>query len=67
MLPIFSLYRSGNLTEEKAKDLYAPLILGLKIESSMVYVGIGIAVASLGLLIFATFKKRKLSIPQNEN
>ena len=31
MLPLFTVYRSGNMTEEAANDLFADLKMGLKL------------------------------------
>lgn len=60
LLPIFSISRSGNLTEEVFHDLYDPLVMAFTIKAVMLYVGIGLMVVFAGLLVFSTIKKRKL-------
>lgn len=62
MLPVFSVWRSGNLTEEKYKEIYAPLITALAVQASLKYVGIGLAVLAAAGLAWSTYKKRKVVI-----
>lgn len=59
MLPIFSLYRSGNLTESVADDLFGPLKIGLAAIKWAKIIGIIIVVLS-GILcgIIYILKKR---------
>jgi hypothetical protein len=60
MLPIFSISRSGNLTEDKFHDLYDPLVAAFTFKSASLYVGIALSVVFIALLICATLKKRKI-------
>jgi hypothetical protein len=61
LLPIFSISRSGNLTESKFHELYDPLVTAFKAKTAVVYIGIILTVVFIGLLVFATIKKRKLA------
>lgn len=40
MLPVFAIYRSGNLTDTKADELFRPLTTALNIKMAIFYVGI---------------------------
>lgn len=60
MLPIFSVWRSGNLTEEKYREIYAPLIMAFAVKSSLIYVGIGLFVLATAGLIWSSSKKRRM-------
>jgi hypothetical protein len=44
LLPIFSISRSGNLTEDKFHELYDPLVMGLKAKEVAVSIGIGMTI-----------------------
>lgn len=58
MLPIFSLWRSGNLTEDVANDLLGPLGMGLAaVKWSKI---IGIIIVGIACVIAAViyYKKR---------
>ena len=60
MLPIFSISRGGNLTEEKFHELYDPLVLGVKFKSVVLYVGIAIVVIFLVMFVVGTYCLRKV-------
>jgi len=61
LLPIFSISRSGNLTEAKFHQLYDPLVAAVKAKSAVLIIGIVLTVIFIGFLVFATIKKRKLT------
>jgi hypothetical protein len=61
MLPVFSINRAGNLTEDKFHELYDPLVMGLGAKSAVVYIGIAITVIFLGLAILGTYCLRKIN------
>ena len=61
LLPIFSISRSGNLTEPKFHELYDPLLTAVKAKSAVLIIGIVLTVIFIGFLVFATIKKRKLT------
>ncbi len=68
LLPIFSISRGGNLTEDKFHELYDPLMTAFTVKGAVVYVGIALAVIFIGLLVFATLKRRKIdSIDETRN
>jgi hypothetical protein len=68
MLPIFSISRGGNLTEDKFHELYDPLVTAFRAKSAIVYVGIALAVVFIGLLVFATLKRKKIgSVDETRN
>jgi hypothetical protein len=56
MLPVFTVYRSGNLTEEKFHQFYGDLLMGFTIKRVVVYVGIGLGAVSLVVFIAVTLK-----------
>lgn len=66
MMPIFSINRAGNLTEDKFHELYDPLVMGLSAKSAVVYIGIAMAVIFLALFVVGTFCLRKLKRERNE-
>jgi hypothetical protein len=60
MLPVFSLCRSGNITEEAALNLFSPLQNGLSAIKWTKIIGILIICASLiyfGVIYFRKSKK----------
>lgn len=68
LLPIFSISRGGNLTEDKFHELYDPLVTAFSVKSAIVYVGIALAVVFIGLLVFATLKRKKIgSVDETRN
>ncbi len=60
MLPIFTISRSGNLTEDKFHELYDPLVIGLKLKTVVVYIGIAIVIVFGSMLAFAVYKKKHI-------
>ena len=62
MLPIFSISRGGNLTEEIFYKQFDALIIAFKAKDVVVFIGIGLCLISIGILAFASFKKRKMKI-----
>lgn len=48
MMPVVSIFRSGNLTEIKAHELFGPLTTALSVKTAMFYVGIVLALAGAG-------------------
>ena len=59
MLPVFAIYRSGNLTEEKANELFGPLTTALNVKTAFFYVGIVLTVVGLGVVIFGVLRLRR--------
>lgn len=60
MLPVFSIYRSGNLTEEKAHELFDPLTTALNVKTGIFYVGIVLTLIGLGVLVFGILNMRRI-------
>lgn len=58
MLPIFSLWRSGNITEEVANNLFGPLLVGLAAQTWIRYIGVVFLILSTGTLLYSINKRR---------
>ena len=61
MLPMFSLYRAGNLTESVAQDLFGPLNVGFALEKGILIAGIVLGVVFISTLIYFSLRIRKIN------
>lgn len=60
MLPVFAIYRSGNLTETKAGELFDPLTTALNIKSAIFYIGIMMTLLGIGGSTYGYINIRRL-------
>lgn len=56
LLPVFTINRSGNLTQETADKLFQPLMDALQAKIYVFYIGIGVAVLGFLMTVFAIVK-----------
>ena len=60
MLPVFSLFRSGNLTQEKADELFQPLVTALNVKTALFYIGIVAALGGASACGYGFTKKKQI-------
>lgn len=60
MLPVFAIYRSGNLTQAEADKLFGPLVTALNVKTIIFYVGIVLTLIGLGLIVFGVLNFRRV-------
>lgn len=60
MLPVFSVYRSGNLTEAQADKLFSPLNFALNVKTALFYVGIVVALGGVTSFGYGLTKKKEM-------
>lgn len=66
MLPVFAVYRSGNLTEEKANELFGPLTTALNVKTAIFYIGIVLVLVGLGILVLGVLNIRRINRSNEE-
>lgn len=66
MLPVFAVYRSGNLTEEKANELFGPLTTALNVKTAIFYIGIVLVLIGLGILVLGVLNIRRINRSNEE-
>ena len=59
-MPVFSTYRSGNITEEEANKLFSQLKVAITLKTVIFYIGLVIAIGSLIGTIFIWTRKKSL-------
>jgi len=72
MLPIFSLWRSGNISTHAVDKYFGPLRIALKVKKYSLFVGLALSGVSLlaGLGVYLRMRKQKkqdASIPTIKN
>jgi hypothetical protein len=60
MLPVFSVNRAGNLTEETANKYLSSLYTAFKVKTALLIVGIVVAVAGVIMFGFGVYRLKKL-------
>jgi hypothetical protein len=58
MIPVFSIYRSGNITESKANELLGALKTVSTIKQIFLYIGIVFSVLGFTWVMFSLIKLR---------
>jgi hypothetical protein len=65
-LPIFSIYRSGNLTEKKAAEIYADLNTALGVKVAIKFIGVALLIIFIITLVFFTYKNLQINKSERE-
>lgn len=60
MLPVFAIFRSGNLTQHKADELFKPLVTALSVKTTLFYIGIVFALVGAVGFGYGLTKKKQL-------
>lgn len=61
MLPVFTVNRAGNMTEETANKYLGPLVTALKVKAAVFVIGIISAVLGTLTMGFGVYKVTKLN------
>jgi hypothetical protein len=67
MLPVFSLARSGNITESVVEDLLGPLKMGLAVVKWTKIIGIVLVVVSCIVCGYVYYRKKREEKKANEH
>lgn len=68
MIPVFSLYRSGNITESSAKDLFGDLQFALAAKRKLLLIGLfGLALTAMLTLVYLHKIRVKMDTTKKES
>lgn len=67
MMPVFSIYRSGNLTEDQANKLFSPLKTAFSVSSALFYLGIIVGIVGCVVGVHGFTKLQELKNKKKES